>query len=207
MHATVHQFHRSVPDESPGWAAALAASLHGDSPTGNCTLTQLAGLEGCVVAFWPSAEAAAAAVDRRTDDGPVWLDAAAYRVTESHRGTAADQPPAFAQLTWFDRPLSQAEADAAERAGRDRIWPAVREVPGLVAVQVLAGTDRSMLVLALATGIETHEEVQRAVFTTELLPDEDPALLRDPDRVQVDRVAAASLSAVLPTLVTAGTTS
>jgi hypothetical protein len=131
----------------------------------------------------------------------VWSDAAAYRVAESYAGTAAGRPPAFAQLTWFDRPMSRAEADAAERAGRDRLWPATQDVPGLVAVQVLSGTDRSMVVLALATAVETHEEVQRAIFATELLPGEDPALLRDPDRVQIARVVAARLP------MTAGATS
>ena len=198
MHATVHQFRRSVADETPGWGTALARTLHGgpgagDVPVGSCTLAQLAGLEGCVVAFWSTGEAAAAAVDRRTADGPVWLDATAYRVVEEHTGTAAGRAPRSAALTWFDRPMSPAEAEAAGRAGRQRLWPAVRDVPGLVSVHVLAGTDRSMLVLALATGVETHEETQRAVFATELLPDEDPALLREPDRVHVDRVVAASL--------------
>lgn len=195
MYATVHEFRRSVAAELPGWGAALASDLHGPAPIGTCTLAQLAGLEGCVVAFWPTEEAAAAATDRRTDGGPVWLDATAYRVVETHVGTAAGLAPESAALTCFDRPMSPAEAQAAERAGRERLWPAVRDVPGLVSVHVLSGTDRSMLVLALATGVETHEATQRAIFATELLPGEDPALLREPDRVHVDRVVAARLPA------------
>jgi hypothetical protein len=196
VHATVHQFHRSIADESTGWGAALADALHGAAgPVGTCTLTQLAGLEGCVVAFWQTGEAAAAATERRTTDGPVWLDAAAYEVVDDLAGTAADRPPAFAALTCFDRPLSRAESDAAERAGRERLWPAVRTVPGLVSTRVLRADDRSMVVLALATGIETHEATQRAVMATELLPGEDPALLREPDRVHVDRVVDVRLPA------------
>jgi len=195
MHVTIHQFRRSVADEHPGWGAALAAALHGSSPLGSCTLAEPAGLEGCVVAFWSTGEAATAAADRRTTDGPVWTDATAYRVVDDLAGTAAAEPPAFAQLTRFDRPLSQAESDAAERAGRERLWPAVRDLPGLVSTQVLRSADRSMVVLALATGIETHEAAQRAVMATELLPGEDPALLREPDRVHVDRVVDVRLPA------------
>ena len=196
MHATVHQFRRSLAAEVPGWGAALADALHGAAgPAGTCTLTQLAGLEGCVVALWPTAAAAAAAVDRRTPDGPVWLDATAYEVVDDLAADAAGRTPAFAALTCFDRPMSRAESEAAERAGRERLWPAVRDLPGLVSTQVLRAADRSMVVLSLATGIETHEAVQRAVMTTELLPGEDPALLREPDRVHVDRVVDVRLPA------------
>ena len=201
MYATVHEFRRSVADETPGWAAALNEALHGTAtgtatgtpPTGTCTLVQLAGPVGSVVAFWPTDEAAAAAADRRTPAGPVWLDATAYAVIDTSIGTAAGRPPEFAQLTCFDRPLSRAEADAAERAGHERLWPAVQDVPGLVSVHVLRSADRRMVVLALSTGVETHEEVQRAIFATELLPWEDPALLREPDRVHIDRVVDARL--------------
>lgn len=196
MHATVHQFHRSVATESPGWGADLAHDLHGSAPVGSCTLVQPAAREGCVVAWWPTAEAAADAAGRRTATGPTWLDAAAYEVVESYLGTADGRPPVFAQLTCFDGPRSQAECDAAAHAGRDRIWPAVQDVPGLIAVFVLQDADRGEIVLGLATSVETHEAVQRAIFATELLPDEDPALLRDPDRVQIARVVAVQLPAM-----------
>jgi hypothetical protein len=196
MFATVHQFRRSVAGESPGWGAELARDLHGSAPAGSCTLTDLAGLEGCVVAWWPTAESAADATGRRTSTGPTWLDAAAYEVVQSHVGTADGRAPAFARLTCFDGPRTQAQSDAAEHAGRDRIWAAVRHVPGLVAVSVLRDADRGEVVLELATDVETHEAVQRAIFATELLPDEDPALLRGPDRMQVARVVAVQLPAV-----------
>jgi hypothetical protein len=196
MHATVHQFHRSVAAEPAGWGDALARDLHGSNPIGSCTLAQLGGMEGCVVAWWPTAEAAAEAAARRTPAGPTWLDAAAYEVVETHVGIAADRAPLFAQLTCFDGPRSAAETAAAEHAGRDRIWPAVRDLPGIVAVSVLRDADNGEVVLGLATNVETHEAVQRAVFGTELLPDEDPALLRDPDRVQIARVVAAQLPAL-----------
>jgi hypothetical protein len=202
MHATIHQFRRSVAAAFPPDGAALARNLHGSAPIGSCTLAELAGIEGCVLAFWPTEDTAAAAVARRTPTGPNWLDATAYEVVEFHAGSAADQMPQFGQLVCFDGPRSRAESDAAERAGRDRIWPAARNVPGIVAVHVLRDVDNAMVVVTLATSIETHEAVQRAILATELLPDEDPALLRDPDRVQIARVVAVQLPAM-----TAGATS
>jgi hypothetical protein len=205
VHATIHQFRRSVATESAGWGAALMRDLHGSAPLGSCTLAQPAGAEGCVIAWWPTAAAAADAAARRTSAGPVWLDTSAYAVIESHVGAAADQQPQFVQLLCFDGPRSQAECDAAERAGRDRIWPAVRDVPGLVTVHVLRDVDNGEVVLGFGTSLETLEAVQRAVFATELLPDEDPALLRDPDRVQIARVVAAQLPTM--TAMTAGASS
>jgi hypothetical protein len=191
--ATLHHFRRPVADVSPAWGATLAEELHGTRPIGSCTLAELGGIEGAVVAFWPAEADAAAAVDRRTPDGPVWLDAVAYRVVEAHAGVDRDRPPRFAQRTCFDGPRSRAQADAAERAGRDRIWPAVRDLPGIVAVHVLRDPQNGVVVLGLTTTVETHEAVQRAVFATELLPGEDPALLTEPDRVHIDRVLRARL--------------
>jgi hypothetical protein len=192
VHATVHEFRRPNADESPGWGAALTADLHPDAPLGTCVLAQLGGSEGHVVAFWATEEAAATAV-RRTATGPIWLDATSYRVIQADSGRAADRAPAFGQLTCFDGPRSQAVADAGERAGRERIWPAVQHLPGIVSVYVLDGPDGARVVLGLSTDLDTPDAVRRAVLATELLPGEDPALLSDPDRVLVERVVAAEL--------------
>jgi hypothetical protein len=193
VHATIHEFRRPDAGESAGWGEALAADLHPDAPLGSCVLAQLGGSEGRVVAFWPTAEDAATASARRTATGPIWLDATSYRVIQADSGRAADRAPAFAQLTCFDGPRSQAVADAGERAGRERIWPAVQHLPGIVSVYVLDGPDGARVVLGLSTDLGTPDAVRRAVFATELLPGEDPALLSDPDRVLVERVVAAEL--------------
>ena len=193
MHATVHFFRRSIADEAPGWAAALADRLHPDRPAGYCVLAELGGREGAALSFWPTRADADRAAGRSIEGGPVPLDVSVFEVVESHLGTAAGEAALVAQLTVFDGPRSQAQADAAERAGRDRLWPATRDLPGLVAVHVLRDEGNGAVVVSLATGIEVLEAAQRAVLTTELLPDEDPALLSDPDRVQVHRVLAARL--------------
>jgi hypothetical protein len=200
MHATIHQFRRSVAEESPAWAAALAEDLHSGAAAGTCTLAEFSGMTGAVVAFWPTADAAADALDRRTGGSTVWLDASVYEVAATYLGVAAGEPARFAQRTCLDGPRSQAQADAAERAGRERLWPAARDVPGIIAVHELRDAQNGVVILALSTDLETHEEVQRAIFATQLLPGEDPALLAEPDRIHLDRV----LSADLPVLTTVG---
>lgn len=193
MHATVHFFRRSVAGEAPGWAASLAERLHPGPPAGFCVLAELGGREGAAVSFWPTRADAERAAGRSIDGGPLPLDVTVSEVVDSRLGTAAGETPVVAQLTVFDGPRSQAQVDAADRAGRERLWPATRDVPGLVGVHVLRDEGNGMVVVSLATGVEVLEAAQRAVLSTELLPGEDAALLPDPDRVQVHRVLAARL--------------
>ncbi len=49
-----------------------------------------------------------------------------------------------------------------------------------------------------ATSVETLDAAQRAVMATELAPDEDPALLPGPDRVELHRVTGNYLPAAGP---------
>jgi hypothetical protein len=193
VHATAHFFRRSIAGEAPDWAAALADRLYPDPPAGFCVLGEFGGREGAAVSFWPTRADAERAAGRSVDGGPLPLDVTVSEVVESHFGTAPADTAAVAQLTVFDGPRSQAQADAAERAGRDRLWPATRDIPGVVAVHVLRDDGNGVVVISLATGVEVLEAAQRAVLSTQLLPDEDPALLSDPDRVQVHRVLAARL--------------
>jgi hypothetical protein len=197
VHATVHYFHRRVADETPGWSADLAARLYGeDRPSGFCVLAEFGGREGAALSYWPTREAATRAALRSIDGAAMPLDVTVYDVVDSDAGTAAGEPAAVAQLTVFDGPRSRAQADAADRAGRERLWPAVQDLPGLVGVHVLRDADNGVVVVTLATSVEVLEAGQRAVLTTELLPGEDPALLGEPDRVQVHRVLAADLPAI-----------
>jgi hypothetical protein len=61
----------------------------------------------------------------------------------------------------------------------------------------MRSADDRIVVVGLSTGTETYEQVQAAVVGSELLPDEDPALLRGADRIDQARV----LFAELPTAV------
>lgn len=198
MYATVHQFRRTLVNEGAGWGRMLAAELQArPGCLGACTLAQVAGATGAVVTFWPDHDgAAAAAASPPVNDG-TWLDTGVYRV--AFTGSAAGEPR-FAQATWFDGPRRQELADAELRAGRDRIWPAARQVDGVACCYVLQADDRACLVLGFGGSIETIEAVQKAVMSTELLPGEDAALLPGPDRVDLHHV----LYAALPALTAAG---
>ena len=98
------------------------------------------------------------------------------------------QVPAYARLLYFDGPEMPEQSAAAEQAGRQRIWPAIRGLGGLAGVCVLRRRDLGSVVITLATSIETLDAVQRAVMSTGLLPGEDPALLPGPDRIEIHHV-------------------
>jgi hypothetical protein len=186
MHATVHQFR--VPlgplDADPGAELARGA-------LGACTLTQVGGLSGAAVTFWPDAAAAAEAAARRPA-GTTWLDTGVYRVAEVHPTSPA---AAVAQVTWFGGPRRADQLAAELRAGRERIQPAVRDLDGVGTTYVLIADDRALVVISLAASIETIEAMQQAIMSTDLLPGEDPALLPGPDRVDLHRVLHAALPA------------
>jgi hypothetical protein len=114
-------------------------------------------------------------------------------VTDRIEGLAAGRRPLFAQLTWMCSDGNPSRADAAEFGGRERIWPVVQGIDGIVAALALRSTDDRVVVVGLTTALETHEQVARAVLSTELLPGEDPALLSGADRIDLARVLLAEL--------------
>lgn len=127
-----------------------------------------------------------------------------YQVTATEEGLAAAQAPAYARLVCFDGPRAPEQAAAEDLAGRQRIWPAIQGISGLVGVYVLRGSDLSAIVVTLATSVETLDATQRAVMATELTPGEDPALLPGPDRVEIHRVTGRHLPAAGPAASTRG---
>ncbi|MEV7038922.1 hypothetical protein [Amycolatopsis sp. NPDC051061] len=180
MHATIH--HHRGPLGTPDL---------GRDALGTCTLAHLGGLTGVVVTFWPDAAAAGEAAARRPA-GTTWLDTGVYRVVDVH---SASEAAAFAQVTWFDGPRGAGQSAAELRAGRERIWPAVRDLDGVGTTYVLMAEDRALVVVGLAASIEAFERTREAINGTELLPGEDPALLPGPDRVDLHRVLHAALPA------------
>ena len=178
MYATIHEF-RCPSGAEPDIRAAVAGRLPGGDPAGLIALDDATDPgRGTAVALW---------ADEPATDGRV------YRVTDEFSGRASGRQPLFAQVTWLNGDGDQTRADAAERGGRDRIWPAVREIDGIVSVLALRSTDNRIVVVGLGTGRETHQQVQQAVINTELLPDEDPALLPGYDRIDQARVLVAEL--------------
>ncbi|WP_410613301.1 hypothetical protein [Amycolatopsis sp. lyj-109] len=180
MYATIHQF------RSPLGTHDLA-----EGALGAATLTQLGGQAGAVVTFWPDAVAADEAAARRPA-GTTWLDTGGYRVADVH---SVSDAATYAQITWFDGPRGAEQSAAEQRAGRERIWPAVRGIEGVGTSYALIAEDRSLVVVGFAASLATIEAVQDAIMATELLPGEDPALLPGPDRVDLHRVQHAALPA------------
>jgi hypothetical protein len=121
-----------------------------------------------------------------------------YQVTHTEAGLAATQVPTYARLVYFDGPRAPEQIAAEDLAGRQRIWPAIHGLSGLVGIYILRGRDLSSVVVTLATSVETLDAAQRAVMATELTPGEDPALLPGPDRVEIHRVTGHHLLAAGP---------
>ncbi len=186
MYASIHRYRRTAGGPGPEPAAALVAALPG-TPGGVCILEAMDGPDGTVIALWPSPETAEAAA--RQGGGR------SYRLADEFHGRAAEEQPTVAQLTWLNGEGSSQRAAAAERGGRERIVPAIRDIDGVVGSYVLRAEDHSLVVLGLSTSIETLDEVSRVITSTELLPGEDPALLPGPDRMELARVVSADLPA------------
>ena len=182
MFATVHTYRRpAVAGTDPQDIVTAALAGAGD-PVGAVVVAHGDGDECTVVALWPE-EAQAPAGSR------------AYALADRFDGLAAGRTPLFGQLTWVNGTGDPAVARAAERGGRERIHPAIADVDGLVGVLVFRSADDRILVVATATGQETHTEVQDRISRTPLLPGEDPALLPGADRVELGRVLRADVPA------------
>ena len=101
----------------------------------------------------------------------------------------------IAQIAYFDGPRSPEVIAASERAGRERIMPAVSADKQIRAGHrgtfVLRQPDGTQLVLVLADNPATLDLGEAVITATPLLPGEDPALLTGPDRVERYEVVAA----------------
>jgi hypothetical protein len=130
---------------------------------------------------------------------PMWLrlwstreDAAAYSdedyvwVVDAHKkGREYGKEAAVAQVVWFHGPRDERQSAADRRAGEERIWPATRDMEGLVENIVLLGPDNAQTVLSFFTHAQHIEHAVRRIMSTDLLPGEDPALLGGPDRAEI----------------------
>jgi hypothetical protein len=161
------------------------------------TLRQLGGPAAVRLTLWDT-EASAAGCPG-PDAGLAPPAAEIYQVTHNEDGLAATQVPAYARLVCFDGPRAPEQIAAEDLAGRQRIWPAIRGLSGLVGVYVLRGSDLSSVIVTLATSVETLDAAQRAVMATELMPGEDPALLSGPDRIEIHHVTGRHLAAASTT--------
>jgi hypothetical protein len=188
MYARVDQI-SSRPGHSKDSAelADLSTGVTGQAGLlGSITFRQLAGPAAVCLTLWDS-EASATGLPA-PGTGPTAPSGEIYQVAVAEEGLAVAQAPAYARLLYFDGPRAPEQAAAEERAGRQRIWPVVRDIGGLVGAYVLRGPDFGTVVITLATSVEALDAAGRAVMATELLPGEDPALLPGPDRIEIHYV-------------------
>jgi hypothetical protein len=194
MYAHLYQCSRgglTGNDFDPVGISTEAASQPG--LIGSMTFRQLAGAAVTCLTLWDT-KARAAAFLRWT----AALPAEIFEVIGTGEGPAATREPAFARLMYFDGPQAPEIAAAADRAGRERIWPAISGLNGLTGVYVLRRSDLGAVVITLATSMETLDATARATLSTELMPGEDPALLPGPDRIEIHHVTGYHLPAASP---------
>lgn len=148
---------------------------------------------GTMVTLWATREDAELASERsQAVRGPrqfTLLSDDIYEVDDDVTGAGAGERAEAAFVGYFDGPLSPARVAAARRGGRERIRPALEQVPGLIRTLVLwHPSDSKMAVVHLVASADDLQDVATAISSTRLLPHEDPSLLTGPDRVETHRV-------------------
>lgn len=187
MHA-----HLCSPADDDRGSLALRSSAH-------CLLEPVDGGPGLLLTLWPD-EAAAR-------DADAVVPGRVLEVEDVH-GQPPSGPGALpglcGSLIEFDGPRDARQVDADRRADRERIWPAASQVPGTLGALVLRAPDGAMVVVALAEHVRALAATPDVIMSTPLLPGEDPALLRGPDRHGEHRVRDGGLVALLTAAVPAG---
>lgn len=167
-----------LPDAHPvdtGWVDdGLAAAYADGDPLGALVGTPLGGGDGLMIVGWP-------------DGGP-----GRFALVDALRGPGPG-PARFMQVVVFDGPRSLQWVAAEQFAATHRLWPATRDVPGIVWTLRLRAADNATTVVLLAETADAVDEVIRAIMSTDLLPGEDRSLLTGPDRIGVYRLMHADL--------------
>jgi hypothetical protein len=179
-----------------GETAHDASPPGGPAPVAACLLRPLDGGPVRSLTLWPDEHSAQAELER-TGAGRT------YEVEDVH-GTPSSAPVTAASVVEFDGPRSPEQVAADRRANRERVAPAALQVPGALGAVVLRGDDGTMVVVALGESVEALAASARAILSTPLLPDEDPALLPGPDRTADCLVDDRGLTALLPASAPAG---
>jgi hypothetical protein len=177
---------RGLAEDGPGVAGINSSLTSQPGLLGAISFRQFAGQAGVCLTLWDTEADAAAFASHYAELAA--LPGEIYQVVDAGAGPAAAQAPAYARLMYFDGPRAPEQAAAEDLAGRQRIWPAIRDLGGLVGSYVLRGRDLGCVVITLTTATETLDAAARAVLSTELLPGEDPALLPGPDRIEIHHV-------------------
>lgn len=195
MYAHVEQA-SSQPGASTGGrdTVDLTATVAGQRGLlGRINLQQLAGPAAVRLTLWDTENNATEFMATRARFGTP--AGAIYKVGEYEQGPAAAHAATHARLLYFDGPRTPEQVQAADFGGRQRIWPAIRDLSGLVSVYLLRGPDLGWIVVTFATSVDTLDTAQRTVMAAGLLPGEDRALLPGPDRIEIHNVTGYQVQA------------
>jgi hypothetical protein len=188
MYATVHPIDAVPGPQDNTWVDAVLAARPADA--GALVARPLGIGPGCLVALGTQDGTGFAA-------GPVTVGAGVAYELQPYRAGSSAGPARYVQVVTFSG-RSEEWCAAFDRSGDERIWPAVKDVPGLVGV--LAGTaPGGRMGLTLAESVESLEAGAAAIMSTELRPWEDRAHLTGPDALAILRLLHADLPAGLPT--------
>jgi len=193
MHATVHTIDGIPGPQDTSWVDEVLTALRAAATPAGALITRPLGPgPGCVIALWDDATAAAAAT-AGFGTGSVTVGPSRSYEIESRRVGVSIEPARYLQLLVFEGPRSPEWSAAYARAGEQRIWPAVRDLHGLVEHVGGTAADGAVFSATLAQSVEALEASGGAIMSTELLPGEDPAHLTGPDSFSILRLLHADL--------------
>jgi hypothetical protein len=174
------------------WVDDALAALDPDKASVGAVVSSAPdGGRGHVALLWAGADDARRALAPADLPGGVRVEVAnAYTVEETCRPVAPGMPR-YVQITEFTGPRSAEWLASFRRGSRERVWPAVRDVPGGTASFVAVAAGGAAVTLSLAESPEALQEAVRRIMSTELLPGERPELLTGPDRSTTEPVAHA----------------
>lgn len=189
MRLTVHPVDAVPGPQDTRWVDDVLSAL--DAPAGVLVAAPLGIGPGALVVFRDDRPDPAGFAAGDVTVGP----GITYEV-DVHRAGPSAGPARYLQLTSFAG-RSPEWCATFDRSGEERIWPAVKDLPGLVGVVTAGAPDGGRVALTLADSVEALEAGAAAILSTELLPWEDPAHLTGPDGLAVLRLRHADVPATV----------
>jgi hypothetical protein len=185
MNATVHPIDGVPGPQDNSWVDAVLTNLR---PRVGALVARPMGLgPGVVIAFWTDEPGTDGVVAGAVTVGP----GTAYEI-RTHRAGPSAGPARYLQLTTFAG-RDEDWCAAFDRSGEERIWPAIRDLPGLVGVLTGAAPDGGRMAVTLTDSVEALEAGAAAILSTELLPWEKPEHLTGPDTLAILRLLHADV--------------